>query len=207
MERYGHPVRIRTDHGGENVEIWRYMVETHGEDSRPAIVGSSVHNQRIERHNRTVNEHVINTFKLTFYNLERNGLLDPSNCADLFCLHYVFLPRLNKALHQFIAAHNNHAVSTEENKSPLQIFCQNRHLTALHSEDAQEPSQGHDVSGLLESPDGIRYVEVNDVTDILDEHGLRQLQEIVNPLSDEGGDRMYQRTVQFLGYLINQEHM
>ncbi len=140
--------------------------------------------------------------------MERNGLLDPSNCTDLFCLHYVFLPRLNKALHQFIAAHNNHAVSTEENKSPLQIFCQNRHLTALHSEDAHEPSQGHDVSGLLESPDGIPYVEVNDVTDILDEHGLRQLQEIVNPLSDEGGHRMYQRAIQFLGnYLINQEHM
>ena len=33
VARYGHPVRIRTNHGGKNVEIWRYMVETHGEDS------------------------------------------------------------------------------------------------------------------------------------------------------------------------------
>ena len=116
--RYGHPVRIRTDYGGENVEIWRYMVETHGDDLRPVIVGSPVHNQRIERHNRSVNEQLISTF----YSLERDGLLDPSNCTDLFCLHYVFLPRLNKSLNQFIAAHNNHAISTEENKSPLRIF-------------------------------------------------------------------------------------
>ena len=206
--RYGHPVRIRTDHGGENVEIWRYMVETHGEDLRPVIVGSSVHNQRIERHNRAVNEQLISTFKQAFYNLERDGLLDPSNCTDLFCLHYVFLPRLNKSLNQFIAAHNNHAISTEENKSPLQIFCQNQHLTALHSEQAREPLQGHDVSRLLESPDGIPYVEVNDVADILDEHGWHQLQEVVNPLSDEGGDRLYQRAIQFVGnYLSNQQPM
>ena len=203
-QRNGHPVRIRTDHGGENVEIWMYMVETHGEDSRPVIVGSSVHNQRIERHNRAVNEQLISTFKLVFYNLERDGLLNPSNCTDLFCLHYVFLPRLNRSLNQFIAAHNNHAISTEENKSPLQIFCQNRHLTALHSE-AREPLQERDVSGLLESPDGIPYVEVNDVADILDEHGLHQLQEAVNPLSDEGSDRLYQRAIQFVGnYLSNQ---
>ena len=190
VARYGRPLRLRTDHGGENVEIWRNMVETHGEDSHSVIVGSSVHNQRIERHNRAVNEQLISTFKLAFYNLERDGLLDPSNCTDLFCLHYVYLPRLNKSLNQFIAAHNNHAISTEENKSPVQIFCQNRHLTALHSE-AQEPPQGCDVSGLLESPDAIPYVEVNDVTDILDEHGFHGLQEAVNPLSDEGGDRLY----------------
>ena len=73
--RYGHPVRIRTDYGGENVEIWRYMVETHGDDLRPVIVGSSVHNQRIERHNRAVNKQLISTFKQAFYNLERMDCL------------------------------------------------------------------------------------------------------------------------------------
>ena len=73
---------------------------------------------------------------------------------------------------------------------------------------SREPLQGHDVSGFLESPDGIPCVEVNDVADILDEHGWHQLQEVVNPLSDEGGDRLYQRVVQFVGnYLSNQQPM
>ena len=54
------------------------------------------------------------------------------------------------------------------------------------------------MSGLLESSDGISYVEVNDVVDILDEHGLHQRQEAVNPLSDEGGDRLYQRAIQYV---------
>ncbi|CAB3996278.1 uncharacterized protein LOC110252499 [Paramuricea clavata] len=208
VERYGHPVKIRTDHGGENVEIWRYMVETHGEDSHPAIVGSSVHNQRIERDNRAVNEQLVSTFKMTFYSLERQGLLDPSNCTDLFCLHYVFLPRLNKSLSQFIAAHNNHTVSTEENKSPLQMFCQNRHLTALHSEERHNLLQGNNVSRFLESPGDTPYVEVNDVTDVLDEHGLHQLQQVVDPLSDEDSDTLYRRAIQFVGnYLTSQEEI
>ena len=41
----------------------------------------------------------------------------------------------------------------------------------IFSTPAREPLQGHDVSRLLESRDGIPYVEVNDAADILDEHG------------------------------------
>ena len=145
---------------------------------------------------------------MTFYSLERQGLLDPSNCTDLFCLHYVFLPRLNKSLSQFIAAHNNHTVSTEENKSPLQMFCQNRHLTALHSEERHDLLQGNNVSRFLESPGDTPYVEVNDVTDVLDEHGLHQLQQVVDPLSDEDSDTLYRRAIQFVGnYLTSQEEI
>ncbi len=40
---YGLPQRIRTDGGGENVDIWRHMIEQRG-SSTSVIVGSSVHN-------------------------------------------------------------------------------------------------------------------------------------------------------------------
>ena len=43
---HGLPERIRTDLGGENVDIWRYMVEQHASMS---VTGSSTHNERIER--------------------------------------------------------------------------------------------------------------------------------------------------------------
>ena len=44
IQKYGQPLRIRTDYGGENVDIWRNMIDVHGETSHPVVVGSSVHN-------------------------------------------------------------------------------------------------------------------------------------------------------------------
>ena len=98
VHKYGRPIRVRTGHGGENVCIWRDMIASQVEEARSVIVGSSVHNQRIERHNRAVNEQVYARFKADFYQLEREDLLDPLNDVDLFCLHYVYLTRINKVL-------------------------------------------------------------------------------------------------------------
>ena len=39
------------------------MVNAWGEEARPVVVGSSVHNQHIERHNQAVNEQVLIGFK------------------------------------------------------------------------------------------------------------------------------------------------
>lgn len=93
LPKYGRPFRVRTDHGWENVDVWNDMNTAWGEDARSAIVGSSVHNQRIERHNRAVNEQEFIGFKKEFYDLERQGILDPLNDKDMFCLHYMFTYR------------------------------------------------------------------------------------------------------------------
>lgn len=45
---YGTPTRVRSDHGGENVDIWRHMLSIHN-DPACVITGSSTHNERIER--------------------------------------------------------------------------------------------------------------------------------------------------------------
>ena len=39
---------------------------------------------------------------------------------DLFCLHYVFLPRINSQLETFRHAYSRHRLRTENNRSPLQ---------------------------------------------------------------------------------------
>ena len=47
-EVHGLPQKVRSDLGGENIEVWRYIVEQHRSDSA-VITGSSTHNERIER--------------------------------------------------------------------------------------------------------------------------------------------------------------
>ena len=57
-----------------------------------------------------------------FYALEHEELLDPLNETDLYCLHFIFLPRLNKCLVEFYESWNQHKLSSEGNLTPCQLF-------------------------------------------------------------------------------------
>ena len=67
-------------------------------NSNVIVVGSSVHNQRVERINRDINQQVIDRFDDTFFDLEEVGDLDALNDTDLYCLHLVYLPIINNRL-------------------------------------------------------------------------------------------------------------
>ena len=198
VRKYGRPFRIRSDHGGENVDVWRDMVSAWGEEAKCVIVGSSVHNQRIERHNRAANEQELSVFKSDFYDLEREGILDPLNDTDLFCLHYVYLPRLNRNLAEFVSAHNNHKISTEESNTPAQLFWANLHLTAFgEGRDSQNAFRHVNISDLISTE--LPHVHVPETTNPLDHSSYRELQGLVNPLSGTNGKELYRRTVDFVG--------
>ena len=122
VEAYGLPNKIRSDLGGENVQVWRYMMEQHGNDASHVIVGSSTHNERIERLWRDVHCCVLKPFADKFQQLEQSGLLDTLNEIDMFCLHVCFLPRINHCLTSFQEAWNNHHLSTEGSATPQQLF-------------------------------------------------------------------------------------
>ena len=49
VTRFGLPDSIRSDHGGENVNVWQYMIASHNNDLSCVITGSSTHNERVER--------------------------------------------------------------------------------------------------------------------------------------------------------------
>ena len=119
---FGVPDKVRTDHGGENIEIWRYMIISHGNDTECVVTGSSVHNERVERLWRDVHRCVLKMFADVFRSLESEGYLDPLNEVDLFCVHYIFLPRINRSLVEFRESGNHHKLSTEGNRTPYQLF-------------------------------------------------------------------------------------
>ena len=95
------------------------MLDRYGAESNPVLTGQSVHNQRIERLWRDVHNYIVMYFKNIFYCLESSHL-DPDDELDIYALHYIYVPRINRAIDQFVLQWNNHSLSTEGEKTPLQ---------------------------------------------------------------------------------------
>lgn len=60
--------------------------------------------------------------RITLCALEDEGILDPDNEIDIYCLHQTLHKRINTRLLEFTRSWNNHPLSTEGNLTPLQLF-------------------------------------------------------------------------------------
>ncbi len=141
VSKYGLPSRVRADKGGENVLVSEYMLQhpRRGPGRGSFITGRSVHNQRIERLWRDVFSSCTGHLYHMFHSMEDEGLLDPVDEADLFALHFVFIPRVNQQLKSFKEAYCRHRLRTEHNHTPLQLWTRGilgtEDLTALSGLD------------------------------------------------------------------------
>lgn len=188
------------------------MLRHRGSERRSVLVGSSVHNQRIERLWRDMHRCVTVTFYRLFYYLEYHGLLNPIDDVHIFALHYIYLPRINKSLLEFKDAWNSHKVRTEQGLTPSQLFTsgalqlRESGLSALDFFDRVTDNYGVEEEGVTPYDDD-EGVEVPPCQLNLSEDQLEELKETVDPLSDgdDFGIGLYERALAFLQSTITSD--
>lgn len=90
----------------------------------------------------------------------------------------MFVPLLNKSINEFVAAHNNHKVSTEENKTPIQMFWSNQHLVQIHTGANEMPYQRLDVNNLL--GDNLPHIKFLDTEIPINGDAMAKLQNTID---------------------------
>lgn len=167
-------------------------------DPSHVLTGRSTHNERVERLWRDVTRCVSSSFIDTFNVLEAENVLDPGNEVDIFCLHYAFLPHINKCLVDFCGSWNYHPLSTEGNMSPLQLFVEGVGESGELEGPQQPPCS--DPSGA--SSEQVETVEVPAKKFIPCSQLLTQLKSSVDPISQcsDFGKEFYYRSIQLVGH-------
>lgn len=205
------PSRIRVDRGVENVLVCDAIVEARGEGRGSFIAGPSTHNQRIERLWRDVFRCVLHYFYYVFYAIEDAGNLFLDNPTHVFTLHYVFLPRINQALHEYKRTFNEHGIRTANNWSPNQMWLNgmvNEENPLKHDalDETQDDLQyyGYDPHAPSPFEDSDNNVVVSPIYETLDSEFMRALQR-VNPLRDSNdmGIDVYLEALTLVEELLN----
>ena len=115
------PSKIRTDKGGENVNVLCFMYEVFGEDADCCLTGKSTGNQKVERVHRDSTEKALEPYILLFRYFVVRGL-NVDNNLHLFMLHFLFMARINESLMEFVKAWNHHKLRTVNNRTPTQLL-------------------------------------------------------------------------------------
>lgn len=205
VSQYGLPSRVRSDQGGET----RHMIEYRGTERGSMITGPSTHNQRIERLWCDMFRCATKLFYKLFYFLEDQGLLCTANPQHIYALHYVYLPRINRALGAFCDGWNHHSLRTARSKSPYQLYTegvlqlQHSGRTGVDFFSSVDDLYGVEEAGLAAQAEG---VSVPECRFSLENDHYMQLQQLVDPLatSDNYAIELYEQALDYVSTTVLQ---
>ena len=174
-----------------------------------------MHNQRIERLWREVNNIVCSRFINIFSCLESLAL-DSTNELHLFVLHYVYTPLINQSLNELTEAWNNHPLSTEGNLSPRQLWVQgmiharNTNYSAVSSvrsgEQINWDEYGIDEDGPSASTQSDYSVTVPETQVNMGDEHYHEIEQIANSIRDAGDKDGIVAFLVLLNYLQQLEY-
>ena len=110
--------------------------------------------------------------------MEDAGVLDPSSEKDLFCLHFILIPRIQHQLDIFWESYSHHKLQSEGNMTPL-----SSDLAAVEGilEESSISEYGIDWTGpcQINNTDDV-ILEVSNCP--LTDEQLIQLKQVVDPM-------------------------
>ena len=191
IEKYSWPNMVSTDERDEKALIWKSMIEEKG-DMSVEMSSKLDRVQWITIIKNDMNSNIFNPLIETFTQLEEEQSLDVSNETDLFCLHLVYLPRINKLLHEFALGYNACPIPHGSGATPSQIFYAHNDMTLSSNKDIL-PNLIHS------STETAAKIDLNSVCPISSDK-LAELYEHVNPLDNsvDNGQELYYRTGTFV---------
>ena len=159
---------------------------------------------------------IVQYFKNLFYYYESYNLLDPVDEINVLALHLVYKPRIKRALASFTQQWNNHSLSTEQNRSPYQVWTEGFYNQACSDRSTvQNLLQGNgenleqfgiDDEGPTSDIQTRNNVIVPDINVHLTDNEISVLQTLLHPLTQENdpGEQTYLMVCRTLKNLLSE---